>query len=56
MTEITLTRRWEYEKFDRDIKKYYQPDKKKREATILAVTTNLLPHKKKTNYQYKTTI
>ena len=30
MTEITLTRSWEYEKFDMDIKKYYQPDKKKK--------------------------
>ena len=30
MTEITLTRSLEYEKFDMDIKKYYQPDKKKK--------------------------
>lgn len=30
MTKITLTRSWEYEKFDMDIKKYYQPDKKKK--------------------------
>jgi hypothetical protein len=30
MTEITLWRSWEYEKFDMDIKKYYQPNKKKK--------------------------
>ena len=30
MTEITLTRSLEYEKFDMDLKKYYQPDKKKK--------------------------
>jgi len=30
MTEITLTRSWEYEAFDIDIKKYYQPDKKEK--------------------------
>ncbi len=30
MTEITLTRGREYEKFELDIKKYYQQDKKKK--------------------------
>ena len=44
MTEITLTRILEYKKFDMDIKKYYQPDKKKKEATILSTKTNLLLH------------
>ena len=30
MTEITLTRSMEHEKFDADIKKYYQQDEKKK--------------------------
>ena len=39
MTEITLTRSREYEKFDLDIKKCYQQDKgKKKEETILSAT------------------
>ena len=44
MTEITLTKSLKYERFDVDIKKYYQSDKEKREVTILSAKTNLLPH------------
>ena len=47
MREVTLTWSLEHEKFDVNIKKYYQQDDKKREATILSAKTNLLPHKKK---------